>query len=111
MKAVAEAGLYPIQWNVVSGDPTQRQTAELMAKEILNKMRPGSIVIAHANGRGWHTGEALRILIPALRKQGYRFVTVSELLKSGTPVAVESCYEVRPGDNLRYDKLFGRGTE
>ncbi|MEI2772313.1 MAG: polysaccharide deacetylase family protein [Candidatus Competibacter sp.] len=111
LKAVAEAGLYPIQWNVVSGDPTQRQTAELMAKEILNKMRPGSIVIAHANGRGWHTGEALRILIPALRKQGYRFVTVSELLKSGTPVAVESCYEVRPGDNLRYDKLFGRGTE
>ncbi|MEI2780110.1 MAG: polysaccharide deacetylase family protein [Candidatus Competibacter sp.] len=111
LKAVAEAGLYPIQWNVISGDPARRQTVDLMVKGILDKIRPGSIVIAHANGRGWHTGEALRILIPALRKQGYRFVTVSQLLKSGTPVAVESCYEVRPGDNLRYDQLFGRGTE
>ncbi len=111
LKAVAQAGLYPIQWNVISGDPARGQTAELMIKGILDKMRPGSIVIAHANGRGWHTGEALRTLIPALRKQGYRFVTVSQLLKSGTPVAVESCYEVRPGDNLRYDQLFGRGTE
>lgn len=111
LKAVAQAGLYSIQWSVISGDPTRGQTADLMVKGIMNKMRPGSIIIAHANGRGWHTGEALRTLIPALRKQGYRFVTVSQLLKSGTPVAVESCYEVRPGDNLRYDQLFGRGTE
>ncbi len=111
LKAVAQAGLYPIQWNIVSGDPVRRQNADQMAKEILDKVRPGSIVIAHANGRGWHTSEALKTLIPALKKRGYRFVTVSQLIKSGNPVAVEFCYELRPGDNLKYDKLFGRGTE
>lgn len=111
MQAVAQAGLYPIQWNIVSGDPAQKQTAGEIVKEILYNIRPGSIVIAHANGRGWHTAEALKILIPALKEKGYRFVTVSQLLKSGNPLSVESCYEKRPGDNLKYDKLFGRGTE
>ncbi len=111
LKRVAQAGLWPIQWDVVTGDPAKEQSAEQIVKVVLNQVRPGSIVVAHANGRGWHTSEALKTLIPALRKRGYRFVTVSELLRRGTPVSVESCYELRPGDNLRYDKLFGRGTQ
>lgn len=108
---VAGAGLYPIQWDVVTGDPAKTQTADLIVKEVLNRVRPGSIVIGHANGRGRHTAEALKTLIPALRKRGYRFVTVSELLNSGEIVTAETCYEQRPGDNQRYDRLFGRGTE
>ncbi len=40
-----------------------------------------------------------------------RFVTVSELLQAGTPVTAAPRYEVREGDNLRYDKLFGKGTQ
>lgn len=108
---VARAGLYPIQWNIVTGDPAKAQTADLIVKEVLNRVRPGSIVVAHANGRGWHTAEALKTLIPALRARGYRFVTVSELLHSGEVVTAETCYEQRPGDNQRYDRLFGRGTQ
>lgn len=108
---VARAGLYPIQWNIVTGDPAKAQTADLIVKEVLNRVRPGSIVVAHANGRGRHTAEALKTLIPALRKRGYRFVTVSALLRSGEVVTAESCYEQRPGDNQRYDRLFGRGTQ
>lgn len=111
LNQVASAGLYPIQWDVVTGDPAKAQTANLIVKEILNRARPGSIVIGHANGRGRHTAEALKTLIPALRERGYRFVTVSELLNSGEAVTAETCYEQRPGDNQRYDRLFGRGTE
>jgi hypothetical protein len=27
-------------------------------------------------------------------------------LNEGTPVIADSCYELKPGDNARYDKLF-----
>ena len=102
LDAVAEAGLSAIQWDVVSGDPVRDQSAERMAEAVLARVRPGSIVIAHANRRGWQTAEALAILIPALRERGYRFVTVSELLRAGEPVSVETCYVLEPGDNLLF---------
>jgi peptidoglycan-N-acetylglucosamine deacetylase len=71
---------------------------------VLREVHPGAIVVAHANGRGWHTAAALPLFIPQLRARGYRFVTVSELLAMGTPVAAGECYERTPGDNRRYDR-------
>jgi hypothetical protein len=62
---------------------------------------PGAIIVAHANGRGWHTADALALAIPKLKEEGYSFVTVSELLKAGKPVITASCYLNRPGDNTR----------
>jgi hypothetical protein len=46
--------------------------------------------------------------VPELEKSGFVFVTVSELLTYGQAFAVSECYELVPGDNKRYDKLFGR---
>lgn len=111
LQSVAAVGLYPVQWNIVSGDPAKGQTAARIVKGVLAKIRPGSIVVAHANGRGWHTAEALKTLIPALQKLGYRFVTVSELLQAGPHITADLCYELREGDNFRYDRLFGKGTQ
>lgn len=104
LAAVNQSGLAAIQWSVVTGDPDKRQTAQAIARTVLSQVRPGSIVIAHANGRGWHTAEALPLIVPELRARGYRFVTVSELLARGEVVAADSCYELKPGDNLRYDR-------
>jgi hypothetical protein len=53
---------------------------------------------------------ALSDIIRGLRAKGYRMVTVSDLLRAGEPVGADDCYELRPGDNKRYDKLFGEGT-
>ncbi len=111
LDAVAAAGLYPVQWSSVTGDPAAGQSAAQIVKAVLASLKPGAIVIAHGNGRGRHTAEALRTLIPAIRKRGYRFVTVSALIAAGTPHLADECYEVKPGDNRRYDKLFGKGTE
>lgn len=72
--------------------------ARAIAATVLARTRPGSIVIAHANGRGWNTAAALPLIVPRLRKQGYRFVTVSELLAAGEPVIAKTCYQLRPGD-------------
>lgn len=105
LDAVNDAGLLAIQWDVSTGDPTPGQSAKAIAREILTSAKPGSIVIGHANGRGYHTAEALPLAIPKLKEQGYKFVTVSELLASGTPEIVSTCYNSRPGDTDRYDDL------
>lgn len=108
LEAVGGMGLKAIQWDVSSGDPSVGQTAERMTKSVLGSVKPGSIVLFHANGRGWHTSEAIRAIIPALRAKGYRFVTVTELLDSGKPVYSSTCYDSRPGDTDRYDALAQR---
>jgi peptidoglycan/xylan/chitin deacetylase (PgdA/CDA1 family) len=104
LAAVANAGLHAIQWSIVTGDPAPGQTAPAIVRTVLGEALPGSIVIFHANGRGHGTTEALRELVPVLRDKGYTFVTVSELLdRSDDWETTEQCYELRPGDNLRYD--------
>jgi len=105
MAAVNDAGLLAIQWDVSTGDPAPSQSANAIARAMVQNTKPGSIVIGHANGRGWHTAEALPLAIPKLKAMGYEFVTVSELLAAGKPVIAASCYDSRPGDTDRYDFL------
>lgn len=70
--------LTPINASVYSGDASSTVTAA----EVLTKMRDnittGDIVLCHEKA---HTLEALQTLIPELSSQGYRFVTVSQLLR------------------------------
>lgn len=101
--AVRAAGLVPIQWDVVSGDPSGIIAAP-MTRAVLATVKPGSIVVMHANGRGTHTAEALTGLVPALRARGYRFVTVSELLAAGDASTTNACFVLHPGDTAVYDK-------
>jgi len=79
-------------------------------RSVLSHIRPGSIVIFHANGRGVHTSGALPEIVATLKQRGYQFVTVSELLRAGKPVVESRCYDARPGDTDRYDAV-GRRTE
>ncbi|CAK7271268.1 hypothetical protein SEPCBS119000_004514 [Sporothrix epigloea] len=51
------------------------------ARHILSMLRPGAIVICH-DRRSW-TAPMLRKMLPAAIKQGYQFVTVTELLEAG----------------------------
>ncbi len=106
LNAANDAGLLAIQWDVVSGDPVKAATAEAIRQGIVSHVKPGSIVVMHANGRGFHTAEALPLVIADLRKRGFEFATVGELLEKGEPVIADSCYELKPGDNARYDRLF-----
>ena len=85
LAGVAEQGHYAIQWDMVTGDPDPHRSAKAIAETILGKAHPGAIIVAHANGRGRHTAEALALAIPKLKEEGYRFVTVSELSPPGKP--------------------------
>jgi peptidoglycan/xylan/chitin deacetylase (PgdA/CDA1 family) len=110
LKAVNDAGLLAIQWTVSSADPWPLQTSEKMVNTVLSRVRPGSILIFHANGRGWHTAEAIRQIVPRLKEAGYSFRKVSELLKLA-PDKIEkvtTCYDNKPGDSDRYDALAAK---
>ena len=102
---LAEYGIPAIQWSIVSGDPAPNQTARNIIRTVLVQIKPGAIVVFHANGKGHGTLEALQSLVPELRARGYEFATVSRLLASGEPVSTKECYETRPGDTARYEYL------
>lgn len=80
LSVIAWHGLYTIQWDVETGDPDPTIDAERMNWAVRERVQNGSIIIMHANGRGWHSAEALPEMIEYLRAQGYTLVTVSQLL-------------------------------
>lgn len=107
---LAGEGLAAIQWDVNTMDAGHTQTAQAIIALVERGVKPGSIVLMHANGFGVHTAEAVRLVVPMLRAKGYRLVTVSRLLAAGKPVVAQECYDGRSGDTAVYDKQFGDGT-
>lgn len=85
---VQEKQLPTVTWDVVSGDPSTKTTKEGMVRSVLGKVRPGSIVVFHINGRGWKTAAALPEILSGLRERGFRFVQVSELIGAGVAPVV-----------------------
>jgi peptidoglycan/xylan/chitin deacetylase (PgdA/CDA1 family) len=103
-----QQGLPAIQWDVVTGDPSRDSTPQMIANVVLHQTRPGSIIVCHANGRGYGTARSLPLFVPQLRARGYEFVTVSELLTYGPAVSFRDCYERVPGDNQHDDGKTGK---
>lgn len=80
---VQGTGEQPVGWDVVSGDPFQADPS-VIVRNVLDNVRPGSIVVLHLNGapNAPATAAALRQIIPGLRTRGLRPVTLEELLSS-----------------------------
>ncbi|NJP98873.1 polysaccharide deacetylase family protein [Nonomuraea sp. FMUSA5-5] len=71
---------HTVMWDV-EPDSGRTPSPEQIAAEVRDQVRPGSIVLLHPwYGGGARTRAALKDLIAAVRGEGYRFVTVSELL-------------------------------
>lgn len=85
---LAERDRTTVMWDVEPDSGATPAPAEI-ARMVREQVRPGSIVLLHpwyGSGRG--TRAALRGVITGLRADGYRFVTVGELLsgvKAGHP--------------------------
>ena len=64
------------------------KTAEMRAETIISTVKDGDVILLHDFVGNDNTVEALKTIIPALKEQGYTFVTVPELfkLKQVTPV-------------------------
>ena len=57
-------------------------TAEMRAQKILAQAKDGDIILLHDAEGNTPTVEALDTIIPALKAQGYEFLTVTELFKA-----------------------------
>lgn len=63
-------------------DWEDRITADMRARMILKQAKDGDIILLHDMEGNSATVEALDTIIPELKAQGYKFVTVSELFKA-----------------------------
>jgi peptidoglycan-N-acetylglucosamine deacetylase len=79
-----DEGYQTILWTVCA-DHHDAPTPELMAERVLRLNRPGGIILAHDGSfpSRWKDVAATPLIIERLQKEGYRFVTIPELLKIG----------------------------
>lgn len=79
---VSDMGLMPVGWRVAANDYASTATASAVTTRVLGSMYPGAVVEFHLDGPATpqSTAMALPGIIDQLRDQGYRFVTVPEML-------------------------------
>ncbi|MFE9906011.1 polysaccharide deacetylase family protein [Streptomyces achromogenes] len=80
LRALSGLGVTAVQWDVISGDAFATD-ADAVARQVLDGVRPGSVVVLHCTRSAAPTTEqVVRTVVPELRRRGYRFVKVSELI-------------------------------
>ena len=70
-----------MQWNLDTVDWKEGRSPETILNAVLPKLSAGSIILSHNNGFGIET--YLPQLIEYAQNEGYRFVTIPELLPDG----------------------------
>lgn len=71
-----------VMWSLTSADTDPRAKPEAFVRNVLRGAKPGAIVLMHdGGGDRTRTVTALPDIIAGLKQQGYRFVTVPELLE------------------------------
>jgi peptidoglycan/xylan/chitin deacetylase (PgdA/CDA1 family) len=82
LRALSATGVTAVQWDVVSGDAFATD-ADAVARQVLDGVRPGSVVVMHCTrSAAPATERAVRTIVPELRARGFRFVKVSQLVGS-----------------------------
>jgi peptidoglycan-N-acetylglucosamine deacetylase len=77
VEALEASKHYCIQWDVDSLD-WRSIPASQITKNVLKKVKPGSIILFHNAAK--HTPEALPGIIDSLQRQGYKIVPISQLI-------------------------------
>lgn len=83
LNAAAEMHMPLIMWTIDTIDWRPSSSTPYIVDKVLQKAHPGAIVLMHPTNR---TVDALGQIIQGLTNQGYHLVTVSQLLKTGTPI-------------------------
>lgn len=80
IQTAEECNYRVIQWSVDSLD-WMNPGVDIIVERVTKKVHPGAIILMHASDTCKQTTEALPRIIRELKKEGYEFLTVSELLK------------------------------
>lgn len=80
LRVLSTAKVTAVQWDVISGDAFAKDP-DAVAEQVLAGVKPGSVVVMHCTRSAAPvTEEAIQKIVPELRKRGYRFVKVSDLI-------------------------------
>ena len=75
-KIASVLGMKIVSYDILSGDAIPFTPATIIRDNILKNIHNGAIIIMHFNHPKWHEKEALKMVVPILRQQGYKFVTL-----------------------------------
>ncbi|WP_042477911.1 polysaccharide deacetylase family protein [Bacillus ndiopicus] len=79
--AIAEAGYKVVMWSWHLDTEDWKEPGVKKIIRIVNSAKEGDVILFHdGGGNRRQTVEALKQVLPELKKQGYTFVTISELL-------------------------------
>jgi polysaccharide deacetylase family sporulation protein PdaB len=78
VSAAKDLGYYTIQWSVDSLDWKPELSGEEIVERVTGRIEPGSIILFHNDTR--QTAKVLPDIISAIKKKGYSFVPVSNLI-------------------------------
>lgn len=79
--AAASLGYRIVMWDRTFGDSGRGATPQKLYDNVVNAhggVQPGDVILCHWGSKPSY--EALKMIIPDLRAQGYQFVTISELI-------------------------------
>jgi peptidoglycan-N-acetylglucosamine deacetylase len=98
LQQARKLGYIPVMWSVPLANDWEHPPAPVIARRIIPNVTDGSIIVLHDGNRGIICGagraaltvcdrrsdiQATRLIVEALKKEGYRFVTIPELLATG----------------------------
>ncbi|WP_293338243.1 polysaccharide deacetylase family protein [Microcoleus sp. CAWBG58] len=82
VKYAQEQNYSVVMWSVTSADTDPRAQPSAFVENVLKGAKPGAIVLMHdGGGDRSRTVKALPDMIAGLKKEGYRFVTIPELME------------------------------
>jgi len=86
VKLFAERGIKTVLWSVDSLDWDRAHAKQsLIEKRVLEQAHPGAVVLLHSGAARTATAEALPTILKALKRRGYRFVSVEEMFSLASP--------------------------
>lgn len=84
-KIAKQLGITIVSFDVLSGDAVPFTPKTVIKENVLKNVKPGALVIMHFNRPKWNTYEAMQLIVPELKRQGYTFVKLEDYpLKSKT---------------------------
>ncbi len=78
VKTTEECKMKAVQWSVDSLDWKENATVESIVNRVVSKTQNGSIILMHNGAK--YTPEALPKILETLKKDGYEFVLISDLI-------------------------------
>jgi peptidoglycan/xylan/chitin deacetylase (PgdA/CDA1 family) len=77
-KVAAEMGYRVVMWNRSLADTSRSATTNQLYRNAVDGVKPGDIILCHWSRP--HTYEAMRRILPELKRRGFTVVSISELI-------------------------------